>query len=155
MDSDSFAYRIRTQFSFLASNRTLHKILSGIACESINITGYLQTKRLETECKPCLDIDPDCNLVRLVVGIPDDETKKDLRGTREVLESLCVDFQEQPVIQVVEIMPGVPGVINAVFGALWRKVDVYAIYIGENTALFVDVSDIEKAVDILSQVSDG
>jgi hypothetical protein len=153
MDDSNFAYNIRTQYRFVASDSTLAEILSGIAGRGINLTGYFQTKPPEPDGKHGRDAAPDCNLVRMVVGSPDAETISDLRGAMDVLASLCVEYQDKPVIQVLQITPGVPGVINAIFGALWRSLAVYATYIGEDTHLFIDVSDIEKALEILTRIS--
>ncbi len=140
MKGGTFTFNIRTQYTFLANDRTLSCILSGIAKKKINITGFLQTK-----------IRNHFNFVRLVVGSPDAETKHDLRVARQVLTSLGVKFQEEKVIQVLRITPGVPGVINRIFGALWCKVKVKSFYIGEETRLFLNVSNIHKAIKILSQ----
>ncbi len=49
------------------------------------------------------------------------------------------------------ISPGVPGQINAIFGALWRKLNVKAIYVGEDTKIYIDVSNIREAIETLSQ----
>jgi hypothetical protein len=151
MSNGSFSFLIRTQFSFVVNDPTLSQILSGIAAQSINITGYLQTKHFKIKNKDHYNIVSNNNIVRLVVGSPDSETNADLIGVRKVLNSLGVKFQEKEVIQVLEVIPGVPGVINGIFGALWCKVTVNALYFGEETRLFIDVSDTKKALQILSQ----
>jgi hypothetical protein len=92
------------------------------------------------------------NLVRLAVGSPNEETDRDLTGVRNVLKSLNVEFQEKPVIQVLLITPGIPGIINGLFGVLWCNVKVNAFYIGEETRLFIDVSDVCKALMSLAEM---
>jgi hypothetical protein len=146
-NTGSFAFKIRTQFSFLADDPELSRVLAGIAGRGISITGYLQTKRLEDARSSSSRL----NLVRLVVGSPDAETAADLDGVREVLRALGIEFQEDPVIQVLLIAPGVPGILSGIFSALRRKVTVNAMYIGEETRIFVDASDICKALMILSR----
>lgn len=146
----SFAYKIRTQFSFFADDKALARVLAGIAGRDISITGYLQTKLPEDARRR----NSSSNFARLVVGSPDAETAAELDGVREVLRALDIEFQEAPVIQVLLIAPGVPGILSGIFGALRRKVTVGAMYIGEDTRIFVDASDICKALFILSQPTD-
>lgn len=148
--ASGFSYKIRTQFSFIADDPTLSCILNTIANQDISITGYLQTKPLETANNYTNNL--NSNLVRLTVGSPDAETSRDLMGVRNVLNSLGVNFEEKPVIQVLQIVSGIPGIINGIFGALWCKVKVNAFYIGEDTRFFIDVSDVCKALFILSKV---
>lgn len=151
MSNGGFTFKLRTQFSCTVDDRTLSLILGGIAKQEINITGYLQTKSLTTEDNNPPAFSSDWNIVRFVVGSPDAENSSDLLGVRKVLDSLDVQFQEKLVIQVVDIPPGMPGIINSIFGALWCNVLVNAIYIGEETRIFIDTSDIFEALRILSQ----
>ncbi|SDJ16744.1 hypothetical protein [Alteribacillus bidgolensis] len=141
MSNNSFTFNIRTQFFFVVDDRTLSRILSGIAEEGVNINGYLQTKFSFK----------NHNLVRLVVGSTDSESNHDIRVVRGVLIKLSVKLQEKKVIQVLEITSGVPGQVNSIFGALWCKLNVEAIYVGEDTKLYLDVLDINEAIQILSQ----
>ncbi|MDR6224936.1 hypothetical protein JOE21_000927 [Desmospora profundinema] len=134
------SFNIRTQFTFVTDDPTLHRILSGIAFTRTNITGYFQTK-----------ISNRFNLVKFVVGPPDFERPRDLRIVRSILRFLGVRFQEEKVIQFRRIIPGTPGVINTLFGALWFRVRVKAIYLGEDTRLFLNVSDVNRAIHILRQ----
>jgi hypothetical protein len=97
--------------------------------------------------------DSTLNLVRLIVGSPDAETTGDLMGVRNKLNFLGIKFQEKLVIQVLQIIPGISGIINAIFGALWCKVTVNAFYIEEETRLFIDVSDVCKALLVLAEVA--
>lgn len=149
--SNSFAYKIRTQFSFFVDDPTLSCILNSIANQNISITGYFQTKILKKNNN--YDNNLKSNFVRLVVGSPDEETSKDLMGVRDVLNSLDIKFEEKSVIQVIQIVSGIPGIINGLFGELWCKVTVNALYLGEETRLFIDVSDTCKALLILSEAS--
>ncbi|MCA0758173.1 hypothetical protein KP806_24255 [Paenibacillus sp. N4] len=135
-----FRISIRTQFTFIAPDRTLHCILSSIAEKGVNINGFDLSKKTKR-----------CYLVRLVLGSVEAESANDLRILRKVLRSYCVRFIEKKVIQVHGIAPGVPGGLGALFGALSCKVRVIAIYTGENNRIFVDVSDLKKAARILSQ----
>lgn len=151
MSVGGFSFKIRMQFSFIAGDRTLSCVLSGIAKQGINIAGYLQTKLFEIDNNSHNNCSPHYNVVRLVVGSPESENESDLIGVRNVLDSLGVKFKEKLVIQVVEIIPGIPGIINGLFGALWCKVTVNALYYGEETRLFIDTSDICKALLTLSK----
>ncbi len=148
--ASGFAFKIRTQFSFSVDDPTLSCILNSIANQDISITGYFQTKHFEIDSSR--NDNEKFNFVRLVVGSPDAETSRDLMGVRDVLNSLGVKFQEKSVIQVVQIAPGIPGIINGLFGALWCRVTLNALYLGEETRLFIDVSDICKALLILGKV---
>lgn len=144
-----FSYKLRTQFSFIVDDPTLSCILNSIADQNISITGYMQTKPLVTVTAPNNDL--GSNLVRLTVGSPNAETNKDLMGVRNVLNSLGINFEEKPIIQVLQIVSGIPGIINGIFGALWCKVTVSAFYLGEDNNYFIDVSDVCKAFVILSE----
>ncbi len=148
-----FAFRLRTQFSFYADDPLLAEVLARIAGRDVSITGFMQTKLLESglgECARC--IQPlGLSLVRLVVGSLDAETARDLAVVRTILDLLRIRYQEKQVIQQ-QIVPGTVGAISAVFGALWCKVTVNAFYIGEDTRNFIDVSDICKALRILTGV---
>lgn len=152
MSDGGFSFKIRTQFSFIVNDPTLSSILGGIAKQGINVTGFLQTKPVNTENTNAHNYGSDQNIVRLVVGSPDSENSSDLLGARKVLDNLDVEFQEKPVIQVVGIPPGVPGIFNSIFGALWCKVMVYAMYVGELTRLILDTSDILETLLILSRI---
>jgi hypothetical protein len=149
MSNGTFTFKIRTQFSYIVDDITNSCILSGIAAVGINITGYLQTKIFEPDGN---HRHKSYNLARLVVGSAQSETKAEITKTRDVLDSLSVNFEENPIIEVLELTPGVPGGLNDIFGALWCKVLVNALYYGEETTLYVDVSDIVEALRILSQM---
>lgn len=152
MSSGGFTFRIRTQFSFIVDDPILSHILSGIAKQNINITGYFQTKLFEPKNKCHNNF--MSNIVRLVVGTADAESSSDLSGVRNVLDCLGVDFQEKSVIQIVEIVPGTPGIFSSILSSLLYKVTINALYNGEETKYFLDVSDICRAIKILSETSD-
>lgn len=137
--TDDFTYLIRTQFTFYANDRTLSCVLGDIAGKGVSITGYMQTKIDKT------------NLVRLVVGPPGAVSSSDTRTARNVLKSLGVKFREKKILQVLGIVAGTPGIISRIFRALWRKVTVKALYLGENSNIFVDTSNLSKAIQILKQ----
>ncbi|ANX11734.1 hypothetical protein ABE41_006910 [Fictibacillus arsenicus] len=135
-------YSLKTQFSFCVSDKKLSCILSEIANQGININGYEQsvfpTKR-------------NFNMVRLVPGTTESQTKDDYYTVIAILRDFGVCFNQKKVIQILDLPAGVPGQINTIFGALWCKVDVFSIYIGENDSLYLDVSDNHKAICKLSQ----
>ncbi|WP_105617191.1 hypothetical protein [Vallitalea okinawensis] len=145
MDVSGFTYKLRTQFSFIADDSTLSCIINSIAGQGISITGYLQTKLLKDRYHN------NHNIVRLVVGSPEAEDISDLLGVRDVLESFNINFKEKSVIQVFQIISGIPGIIATLYGALWCKVIVDAFYIGEDNRFFIDVSDVCKAFEILNE----
>jgi len=149
MSINSFTFKIRTQFSFIVDDRTFSCILSGIAKKGINITGHFQTKLFDPN-NNC-NYNFTSNIVRLVVGSADAESSRDIIGVRYVLDCLGVDFQEKSVIQVVELTSGTPGILNYIISSLLCKVMVNALYIGEENNCFLDVSDICKALKILSE----
>ncbi|WP_443142793.1 hypothetical protein [Pseudalkalibacillus sp. R45] len=130
---------MRTQFTFLTDQRTLSEILNQLATEGININGYEQFAEHQ------------CNLVKLVVGRSDGESTRDLLVTKSTLRHFGVRFQIKRILQVLNIASGIPGQVNTIYGALYCRVDVDAIYIGENDNLYLEVSDLDKAIWILSQ----
>ncbi|MGD0154184.1 MAG: hypothetical protein ABSC17_10615 [Thermacetogeniaceae bacterium] len=153
MTIGSYSYKIRTQFSFIADDHTLSSILSNIANMGITITGYMQTRLIYLDNNDKNEHHPKQNIVRLVAGNAHSETSSDLSGVRDALASLHVDFQEKAILQALGIILEIPGQISTIFGALWCKVAVFALYNGEENTLFVDTSDTCKALLILSQAS--
>ncbi|MBP1962900.1 hypothetical protein [Paenibacillus aceris] len=135
-----FSFSIRTQFRFVAKDRTLSCILASIARQHVNLTALVVIKKHNR-----------MNSIRLVVGSPTAESASDLRIVRSVLRSFGVTFQEEKVVQVRNIVPNVPGVSNSIYGALWCRVKVKAVYDGEQNASFLNVSDVKKTIRILSQ----
>ncbi len=132
-------FLIRTQFAFRANDYILHLILGFIADNGTSITGYFQNKY------------KNINIVKLVVGPPGSVNPNDIRIVRKILSSLGVRFKEEKVIQIIKTVPGTPGVIRSIFNSLWRKVIVKSIYLGEETAIFVNSTNIVKAILILKQ----
>ncbi len=130
MSQELSGNKLRTQFSFVVDDSTLSRILNDIASQDISITGYLQTKPFISNLNYSGDM--KSNLVRLVVGSPNSETSTDLMGVRNILNSLDINFEEKSIIQILQIVSGIPGIINGLFGALWRKVTVNAFYLGED-----------------------
>ncbi|WP_078382235.1 hypothetical protein [Sutcliffiella halmapala] len=137
--TDSFEYLIRTQFAFSTDASALSCILDGIAERKINVNAFQQTKA------------NNLYHVRLVIGSSESENTRDLYGVRKVLSSLKQKFTEKQVIQIIQLRAGRPGQINELFAALWCHVTVNSIYIGEKTNVYVDTSDIEQTISILSQ----
>lgn len=135
-------YRVKTQFSFCVSDKILSCILSEIANQGININGYEQSIFPAKHKK--------CNTVRLVPGTTDSQSQDDVCTVITILRDLGVCFNQKKVIQILDLSAGVPGQINAIYGALWCKVDVFSIYIGEDNTLFLDVSNNDKTIRKLS-----
>jgi hypothetical protein len=140
MSNRCLDFNIRTQFTFTATDRDLNRILSGLAEESVNINGYFQTLAGKK-----------FNFVRMAVGTSTAETERDIRIVRKTMKSAGVRFKENQVIQVVNLTAGVPGQINAIFSTLWCKMQVRAIYLGEDNNLYLDVSNIGNAIRLLSK----
>jgi len=138
--SGNFTLKIRTQFCFHTNDRILNRILNSIANGKANITAYCQTKKNKM------------NSVKLVVGPSDSVSHRQKHVVREVLRSLGVMFHEKRVIQILTIVAGVPGDIRSIYGALFRKVKVNAIYDGDDNASIVSVSNIKLAVQILKNL---
>lgn len=137
-NNDSFDYLLRTQFSFTADDPAMANLLKGIADQKININAFAQLKGNDT------------NYVRLVVGSSEAEAPLELQSIRRILRSLKIRSQEKQVIQIIRLRAGRAGQIDAIYSALWCKVDVRAIYIGEKTNVYVDSTDLDQVITILS-----
>lgn len=138
VDQLQFDIEFRTQFTFMVNDETLSCILKDIAKESVNIVGILMTKSGENK-----------NFVRLVPGTTESQNKHDLKVVREILESFNVKSKEETIFALLNIPPGIPGVFSKIYGSLWCKVGVKSFFIGEKDSLFLTVSNIKKATDIL------
>ncbi len=140
--SEQLKYEIeyRTQFTFTANDQTFSNILNGISTHTVNIVGLTTTKNRNKN-----------NFVRIVAGTSETETNRDLNVVRKTLNSQNVSFKEETIIALLNIPAGVPGVFNLLYGSLWCKVDVKSIYLGEKDIVFLNVSNIKKATEILSQ----
>lgn len=137
---ESFDYLVRTQFSFQVDDWALSCILDGLAEQKVNVNAYFHTK-----------VSGDIHLVKLVLGSSTAETTQDLQIMRRVLRGYGLPFKERQVIQVVKLPAGKSGQLNDLFGALWCELQMESMYIGENTNVFLDTSDLERAIDILSE----
>ncbi|ART75005.1 hypothetical protein B4U37_02625 [Sutcliffiella horikoshii] len=133
-------FNIRTQFTSTVSDRDLSRILNGLAEESVNINGYFQTLTGK-----------NFNFVRMVVGTSAEESELDIRKVRKVMKQVGVRYRENQVIQLLDSISGVPGQVNAIFGTLWCKMQVRAVYLGEDNNIFLDVSNIGYAIRLLSE----
>ncbi|PFH88516.1 hypothetical protein [Bacillus sp. AFS088145] len=138
VDQLQFDLEYRTQFTFKVNDETLSCVLKDIANDSVNIVGILLTKSGENN-----------NFVRLVPGTTELQNKHDLKVVREVLESLNVKFKEETIFALLNIPPGIPGVFSKIYGSLWCKVGVKSFFIGEKDSLFLTVTNIKKATNIL------
>ncbi|MCA0986566.1 hypothetical protein [Guptibacillus algicola] len=137
---NGFQFQLFRQFTFQTNDQVLSCFFNELASQNINITGYMQAKEAN-----------GINFVKVVVGTPSTQTASDLETTRSVLRSLGVKNREYDIIQVFGFPPVTPGVLNTLFGALWCKVNVKAMYVGEESLIFIDVNDIKKALRTLNQ----
>ncbi|MCM3620306.1 hypothetical protein M3936_22360 [Sutcliffiella horikoshii] len=137
---ESFDYLIRTQFSFQVDEWALSCILDGLAEQEVNVNAYFHTK-----------LDKEIHLVKIVLGSSTSEKIKDLQAFRRVMRSYGLPFKERQVIQVIKLPAGQSGQLNDLFGALWCELLVESMYLGENTNVFLDTSDLERAIEKLSE----
>ncbi|XZF77555.1 hypothetical protein ACSBO6_08415 [Bacillus sp. AL-1R] len=138
VDQIRFDIEYRTQFTFIVNDETLNCVLKGIANDSVNIVGILMTKSGENN-----------NFVRLVPGTTESQNKRDLKVVRESLESTNVKFKEETILAILNIPAGTPGVFSKIYDNLWRKVGVKSFYIGEKDSIFLTVTNVKKATEIL------
>ena len=140
MDSTCLNFNIRTQFTFTVSDQDLSRVLNGLAEQSVNINGYFQTLSGK-----------NFNFVRMVVGTSAEESERDIRVVRKVMKQVGVRYKENQVIQLLDSVSGVPGQVNAIFGTLWCKMQVRALYLGEDNNIYLAVSNIGYAIRLLSE----
>ncbi|NLP52571.1 hypothetical protein [Bacillus sp. RO1] len=140
MENACLNFNIRTQFTFTVSDPDLSRILNGLAEESVNVNGYFQTLAGKK-----------FNFIRMVVGTSVEERERDIRAVRKVMKRVGVRYRENQVIQLLDSISGVPGQINAIFGMLWCKMQVRAVYLGEDSNIYLDVSNIGYAIRLLSE----
>ncbi|AGX04625.1 MULTISPECIES: hypothetical protein [Bacillaceae] len=132
---------IRRQFIFYASDKKLALVLEKLAHMSVNITGILVAKDKSRK-----------NFVRLVAGAPEGQTQESLRAARRILHNLGIRYKEIEIIVAnTETPAGVPGFINQIYGLLWCRTEVKALFFGEENAIFITVSDVRKAIEALTQ----
>ena len=136
----SLGFNIRTQVTFTVSDRELAMILNGLAEAGVNINGYFQTIAGKRNF-----------FVRMVVGTTLEETEYDLCTLHNVLRMVGVCYRENQVIQLLDPVSGVPGQLNAIFGTLWCRMQVRAVYLGEDSNIYLDVSNIGLALHLLSK----
>lgn len=131
---------IRTEFSFITDDQTLALILDNIANESVNISGYFTTRTRDHK-----------NFVRLVPGINESETKRDLQVVRKTLQALDVRFNKEKIITIStsKVPAGIPGGYSNLYNSLWCRVEVKSFYIGEGGFIYLNVSNINKALESL------
>ena len=134
-----FEIDYRTQFNFIVNDQTFACILKDIANNDVNIVGLSTTKSRDKH-----------NFIRLVAGTTESENKRDLKVVSEALESFDVSFKQETIIAILNIPAGIPGVFSRIFNCLWCKVEVKSIYLGEKDTIFISVSNIKKATEILS-----
>ncbi len=140
MGDSCLDFNIRTQFTFTISDRHLSRILNGLAEESVNINGYFQTLAGKKY-----------NFVRMVVGTTAEERESDIRTVRKVMKQVGVRYKENQIIQLLDRVSGLPGQVNTIFGTLWCKMQVRAVYLGEDNNIYLDVSNIGYAIRLLSE----
>lgn len=128
------------QFTFEANDPILSEFLNEVAMNNINITDYLQNREMIGR-----------NCVQVVVGTPTAQKERDINSTRRILKGLGIKFCEYDIIKVFGFPPVTPGIINTLYGALWCKVKVRSMVIGEETLIYIDVDDIDQALRILRQ----
>ncbi|WP_085991222.1 hypothetical protein [Oceanobacillus senegalensis] len=131
---------IRTEFSFITDDKTLAVILDTIADESVNISGYSTTRTKNNK-----------NFVRLVPGTSESESKRDLRVVSNTLQALRTRFKMEKIITISNnrIPDGIPGGFSNLYNQLWCRVEVISFYLGEDGYIYLHVSNIKKALDIL------
>ncbi|MBT2698522.1 hypothetical protein J7E79_13995 [Bacillus sp. ISL-40] len=136
----NYDLNFRMQFTFMADDRTLACILRQIAANAVNLVSLVITKSRNKN-----------NFIRLVAGTSESETSRDLRVVRKTLQSQHITFKEEEIITISNIPAGIPGVFSRFYNSLWCKVEVKSVYLGENDIIFINVSNVKKAVEILSQ----
>lgn len=128
-----FQFNIRRQFTFTVDDPTLQCILLRNVEPPepiVNITGVIITKVQNGNGTLC---STSCNLVKMVVGPPEQADPNQDAKLRAILIDLGVIFQEYDVLQLLGFPAGQPGIIRGVYGSLFcRGTDfVRAIYNGE------------------------
>lgn len=140
--SVSNGINIRTEYSFIASDPTLASILADIAEESVNIAAFFSNRTKANK-----------NFVRLVPGSAEAEDNRDLSVVRKTLQAHKVNYKMHKVISISpnRLPPGVPGGYSNLFSSLWCRVKIESFYVGEGENIFLNVSNIKKAIEILSE----
>ncbi|CAG9620451.1 hypothetical protein [Sutcliffiella rhizosphaerae] len=126
-------FRIRTQFTFSASDRKLNRILESLANEGIAVNGYFQTL-----------VGKRYHFVRMVVGYTDEVTNHDVPTGRTIMEQAEVHYKENQVIQLLENGACIPN-------TFWRHKRCRALYLGEDNTFYLDVANVSKTIELLSE----
>jgi hypothetical protein len=135
----SNSLNVRTQFTLISDDHTLSKIFNEIAEEGININGIAQFKI------------KGCNHVKMVVGTTTTESIWDIRVVKSILRKHQVDFEVSKIIHIIGFTPDEAGQLAPLYNALWCRVDVIAIYNGEDHTLYIETCEIDKALVILAK----
>lgn len=142
MASDGFSFLTRTQFQFTTGAANFNSILEAIAAKGISLLTY-NIRQSKGEVKALL-----------VAGLTD-STDNDQQWNKQVARILsrhCVYYGQKEVVQVLGRPAGTPGVISAIYNALYKEVHIYNIYLAEATTRIVDSSNNAKVIAILSQL---
>jgi len=131
---------LRTEFSFITDDQTLAVILDALADESVNISGYFTTRTKDGK-----------NFVRLVPGTNESEIKRDIQVVRNTLQALNIHFNKEKVITIStsRVPAGIPGGYSNLYNTLWCRIEVRSFYVGEGGYIYLNVSDIKKALYLL------
>jgi hypothetical protein len=137
-----FTFLLRTQFSFKTSSSDFNSVLKSIADEEISITAYNIKQR------------KNCVRVLLVVGLPN-STEKDAEWNRKVKSILRrhdICYTRKKIVQASGVPSGVTGVISSIYDALYEKVQIYNIYLGEDTNRMIDTNNNKRVIRLLSEL---
>ena len=135
---------VRKQWSFKASDCKLRKLLELMDCNDISILSIDSHKYKKNK-----------NKIDLIVGLVDC-TKKDKCWNKKMKclfkkAGIC-KYCKKYVVQTADHNMGESGVIYKEYDALLKKVCVYRVYVAESSSVIYEVSDVDKAVCVLSNV---
>jgi hypothetical protein len=144
--ASTFTFLTRTQYSFQGTERSIARFLDSLANAGISITAYDIYKT------------NDIPGINLVVGFTDRIVPEWDTQVEAILNSGKYCWCKQNVLQVRGTPPGTVGVIRTIYGALFCKVNVKHIYMGEGITIdgrqensrIVDTSDNVMAQLLLS-----
>ncbi len=136
---------VRKQFSFKASDCQINKILECITKNNINVMS-MDVKKYKHEK----------NHVHLIVGLTN-STEND-RKWNKILKSILKEvkickYSKNNVVQTADHGTDESGVFSREYGALFKCVEIYNIYLGEASSIIYDVSDLDKAIAILAKLN--
>lgn len=138
----SFTFLTRTQFKFRTEAAKFDAILKAIAGAKVSINAY-NIKQRKNHPR-----------VLLVVGLPGnvDEDAKWNKRVKLILREYEICYTYKEVVQVIGIPSGVSGVISRIYNALYREVQIYNIYLAEDTHRIIDSDNNRRVIRILSQL---